>query len=224
MITNIVIAEDESELQSVYSEYLSTDFEVDIFENGSGILEHFKKGASVDLIITDIQMPVMNGLSVVHFFKKQKSFISHIPILVLTALYDERVLKKSKELGADDIIVKPFQLPDLKSRIKSKLRKKIDTAEFTSLLKRCHMPSFSEIKTSGAINSRFRDPKVFLIADGTNDQFRVLINRGHSITNFSEEQIEKHVENVEIYHRDERTKKWVCIWPTFISGDLFSSL
>jgi len=61
----------------------------------------------VDLIITDLNMPNMNGYELIVNIKENESF-KDIPIIILSSESDEADIKKGKELGADTYLVKPF--------------------------------------------------------------------------------------------------------------------
>ena len=77
---------------------------------------------AVDVILLDIMMPDMDGWE---FCKqlKQSINLSHIPIIMLTALVDEESRQKSFDVGADDFISKPFKMDDLVSRIEQQVKK-----------------------------------------------------------------------------------------------------
>lgn len=70
----------------------------------------------VDVILLDIMMPDMDGYE---FCKKLKESnnLSHIPIIMLTALIDDESKQKAFAAGANDYITKPFKMDDLVSRI-----------------------------------------------------------------------------------------------------------
>ena len=61
----------------------------------------------VDLIITDLNMPNMNGYELITNIKENVSF-KNIPIIILSSESDEADIKKGKELGADTYLIKPF--------------------------------------------------------------------------------------------------------------------
>ena len=91
-------------------------------ENGSRGLE-IAKSEMPDFIITDIMMPVMDGLTMVRNIK-QSSDICHIPIIVLSAKASlEDRLQGLKE-GIDDYITKPFSAIYLKSRVRNIIRQR----------------------------------------------------------------------------------------------------
>jgi two-component system chemotaxis response regulator CheY len=67
---------------------------------------------SFDLIVTDINMPDINGLELVSFVKKNESYAS-IPLVIISTEGSERDRDKGLGLGADAYLVKPFEPDDL---------------------------------------------------------------------------------------------------------------
>ena len=77
-----------------------------IFENGKEAL-HFARTESVDLVITDLNMPEMNGMSLISNLRRLDDYRT-IPILVMTTESAEYKKKKAKTVGATGWIMKPF--------------------------------------------------------------------------------------------------------------------
>lgn len=69
-----------------------------------------------DMVITDIMMPYVTGLEIVAIVRKKTS--KKIPIIILSAMEQEKVVMEAFELGADDYITKPFSLNELAIRVK----------------------------------------------------------------------------------------------------------
>lgn len=69
-----------------------------------------------DMVITDIMMPYVSGLELVTIVRKNTS--RKVPVIVLTAMEQEKVVMEAFELGADDYITKPFSLNELVIRVK----------------------------------------------------------------------------------------------------------
>ncbi|MEM4619507.1 MAG: chemotaxis protein CheW, partial [Desulfurococcaceae archaeon] len=102
----VLLAEDSPFFQNMIYNYLSqAGFVVEIAENGEVALNKLKSGLKPDIIISDIEMPVMDGFE---FIKSVRSFseFKDIPILVLTSLIGEDVKRKVFELGANAYEVK----------------------------------------------------------------------------------------------------------------------
>lgn len=118
----ILLIEDE---QSV-ADFIKTGLEEDgylVYQVNDG-LSGFEilKSQTVDLILLDILLPVMNGLDVCK--KIRKEGFKELPILMLTALGSAENVVLGLDSGADDYLAKPFKLIELKARIRTLLRRK----------------------------------------------------------------------------------------------------
>ena len=115
----ILVVDDELLIRKVIREYLeSENYKVLEAENGLDALRVLSSN-KVNLIILDIMMPKMDGLTVC---KKIRASLN-VPILMLTAKDEEIDKILGLELGADDYITKPFSVRELMARIKANLRK-----------------------------------------------------------------------------------------------------
>jgi len=120
---NILLVEDHFINQIATKKVLKTwssDISVDIAENGlvaiSKVQEH-----QYDLILMDIQMPVMNGLDAT---KKIRELNLSIPIIALTANASKQEQRKSLEIGCNEYIVKPFQPEELYAKIAGQMSRR----------------------------------------------------------------------------------------------------
>jgi len=114
----ILIAEDEKDLLCLLKDQLSREGHV-IFtaENGEVAWEIFKKEA-IDLCILDVMMPVMDGYTLIKKIREK----SEVPAIFLTARGDEMDRVMGFALGADDYLVKPFSMIELKARVQVQVR------------------------------------------------------------------------------------------------------
>lgn len=112
---SILIVEDNIEIQESLKEILNNEFLILQAFNGEEGLKMASENFP-DLIISDVMMPVMDGIE---FVKKLKSntFTSHIPIIILTARTTLKNTMEGFETGADDYIAKPYDEELLKARI-----------------------------------------------------------------------------------------------------------
>lgn len=78
------------------------------------------KGSAVDMVVTDLNMPVMNGLAMIRELRKLPSYVG-VPILFLTTESDAEMKKEAKAAGATGWITKPFQQEQLLSVVKKVL-------------------------------------------------------------------------------------------------------
>ena len=102
----ILFVEDEPELLNIISETLKKmDVTFYTAENGKEGLEILKKHADIDLIVTDINMPQMNGLEMISHIRKSGN---DVKIMIMSAYSESEYIKKAKEFGVKDYILKPF--------------------------------------------------------------------------------------------------------------------
>jgi len=118
----LLIVEDNRELQDYLVTFFSHDYRILTANNGKEGLEQAIKNIP-NIIISDLMMPEMNGIEMC---KKLKTDIntSHIPILILTARAGLENEKEGLETGADEFILKPFNIEVLKLRLDNILRTK----------------------------------------------------------------------------------------------------
>ena len=88
-------------------------------ENGQDALEKIneikKSGEEIALCLSDINMPIMNGIEFITEFRKVDKFT---PVVVLTTEAEKDIIQKGKEAGASGWIIKPFQAEDLINVVK----------------------------------------------------------------------------------------------------------
>ena len=103
----ILLAEDSPFFQNLIKNYLAqAGYEVDVAENGKVALEKLTQNPTFySLLITDIEMPVMDGFTLIAEVRKNSQFVN-LPILVQTSLAGEDIKKKVFELGANAYQVK----------------------------------------------------------------------------------------------------------------------
>ena len=111
----VLVVEDNDELRNYLQETLSEEYTVQTCENGKEALIIVKEYMP-DLIISDIMMPEMRGDELCEILKNNIE-TSHIPIILLTALNDEKHVIKGLRTGADEYIIKPFNISILKATI-----------------------------------------------------------------------------------------------------------
>ena len=111
----ILIVEDNDELRNYLHRSLSETYNVQVCGNGKEALAIVKQ-FQPELILSDIMMPEMRGDELCSAIKNDIE-TSHIPVLLLTALGDERSILEGLRIGADEYIVKPFSINILKASI-----------------------------------------------------------------------------------------------------------
>lgn len=128
----LLIVEDNLELLMLMKELLKTTYHVYIARNGREALKVIAE-KELDLIISDVMMPEMDGLELTRTIKQDPNY-NHLPIILLTAKTQTEDEKEALLDGADEYLRKPFRLGDLKLRIDNIIenRKRMQT-EFSQM-------------------------------------------------------------------------------------------
>jgi two-component system, OmpR family, response regulator len=116
----VLIAEDDPVLADGLTRSLrGSDYAVDCVTDG-GEADHVLTAQNYDLVILDIGLPRLDGYEVLRRLRRRGS---KTPVLILTArdALDDRV--KGLDLGGDDYITKPFDLPELEARVRALIRR-----------------------------------------------------------------------------------------------------
>lgn len=116
----ILVVEDEEEIKEYMVERLQKSFIVEQAANGVEALEILQK-EHVDLVVSDVMMPEMNGIELCHQIKSDIK-LSHIPVVFLTAKNDTDSKIEGLKAGAEAYVEKPFSYEYLLTQIKSLLK------------------------------------------------------------------------------------------------------
>jgi PleD family two-component response regulator len=104
----ILLVEDESFAKELVRHCLSTQYDVVTRENGEEALKYLYYKDPPALILTDIDMPIMDGFSLLMQLKKHIDF-QHIPVVILSSRHEEKEMKRGLHYGAEDYLIKPFK-------------------------------------------------------------------------------------------------------------------
>ena len=125
MGSKILVVDDEKLIVKGIKFSLEQDgFEVTAAYDGEEALNYIKEG-NFDLVVLDVMLPKMDGLQVCQTTRE----FSQIPIIMVTAKGEDMDKIMGLEYGADDYIVKPFNILELKARIKAILRRSVRKIE-----------------------------------------------------------------------------------------------
>ena len=113
----VLVADDNKEIREYIKAGLESTFNIIIARNGKEALEIIGK-ETVDIVITDVIMPVMDGIQLCRQIKHDIS-TSHIPVIMLSAKTDVEEQLEAFHTGADDYIGKPFSMAVLLSKIQN---------------------------------------------------------------------------------------------------------
>jgi len=120
MTRNALIIEDSGDIARLVRLHLEDiGCNADIASNGEEGLRRFRS-RSYDLVILDIMLPGIDGLSVCRALRAGRDYV---PILMLTAKSAELDRVLGLEIGADDYLSKPFSIPELLARVKALFRR-----------------------------------------------------------------------------------------------------
>lgn len=141
MTTRILIIEDETTIAELQRDYFELNgFHVDLCNSGDEGLQLALNG-DYDLIIVDLQLPVMNGFELCSHIRQSKE----VPILIVSAKKEEIDKIRAFNLGADDYITKPFSPSELVARAKAHL------ARYERLLGKQEADRNSQIQIRGLV-------------------------------------------------------------------------
>jgi two-component system chemotaxis response regulator CheY len=122
-VQSILVVEDSATMRSLIAstlEELGPAVKITEASSGFEALRLLPRGV-FDLIVTDINMPDINGLELVSFVKKNPAYAA-IPLIIVSTESSERDREKGLGLGADAYLVKPFEPEDLRGLARDLLR------------------------------------------------------------------------------------------------------
>lgn len=119
----VLVVEDNAELKILIYNSLSSKYEVRDASNGKDALQVMEAGWMPDIIVTDLMMPVMDGIGLINHVRNDFN-TSHIPIVMITAKHEDDTHVKAMKYGADGYIAKPFTMELLMARIDNMLERR----------------------------------------------------------------------------------------------------
>ncbi len=121
----VLVVDDEPQITRVLRHSLTAHrYDVRTAADGLSALDTFRDWHP-DLIITDLQMPEMNGIEFCQEIRK----VSTVPIIILSVKGEERTKVGALDAGADDYVTKPFGIDELLARVRAALRRSPDVHE-----------------------------------------------------------------------------------------------
>jgi DNA-binding response OmpR family regulator len=119
MARNILVVEDDNNISNLIRMYLDKEgFEVRLAQDGGKAVEQFQT-QEPDLVLLDVMLPVLDGWGVLARIRET----SRCPVIMLTAKSEVEDRIHGLEMGADDYVVKPFEMEELLARINAVLRR-----------------------------------------------------------------------------------------------------
>ncbi len=159
----VLVIEDNSDLREFIKDNLGNDYEVIEAEDGRTGL-NLALTMIPDMIITDLMMPGLDGITLCKRLKNDEH-TSHIPVIMLTAKATEGDKIEGLKSGADDYIIKPFNMTELVARISNLLdQRKILRLKYSGMLGLGFSPD--EIRS---VDDRFIEKTLKIINENLND-------------------------------------------------------
>src|SRR5215204_1941657 len=117
---NILIVEDDPAVRDVMQIALEREgLNVETVADGEAALKRFRSAGAFDLVLLDIMLPGIDGISLCQELRKS----SDVPVIMLTARDGERSVVLGLEVGADDYVTKPVSPLEVVSRVRAHLRR-----------------------------------------------------------------------------------------------------
>jgi two-component system alkaline phosphatase synthesis response regulator PhoP len=124
-MTRILIVEDDPAVRDVVEHALSREgMETETASDGEEALQSLRAAGPFDLVVLDVMLPGMDGISVCQELRNGDSPSTEAPVVMLTARDDETSIVVGLEVGADDYVTKPFRPRELVSRVRAHLRRR----------------------------------------------------------------------------------------------------
>lgn len=112
----VLFAEDDKIIREEFSEILERMFKkVFISNNGNDAFEIYKENSNeIDIVISDVNMPVMDGLELLEEVRKKDL---NLPFIFTTAQKEENYIKKAISLYISDYLIKPIKISELRDKL-----------------------------------------------------------------------------------------------------------
>jgi len=137
---SVLIVEDDAAMRDMVGYALAEEgMGVEAVADGERGLEVFYSSGPFDLVILDVMLPGVDGITVC----KELTSASDVPVIMLTARDDEMSVVVGLEVGADDYITKPFSHRELVSRVRATLRRRRIDAKSSSRQERLEFPGMA---------------------------------------------------------------------------------
>lgn len=119
----ILVVEDNADLRQYISLLLNDSYQVVAVEHGKAALEYLESAEKPALIVSDLMMPIMDGLELLKQLKTREDWCL-IPVIILTARQSTEVKIDALRIGVDDYLTKPFKEEELLVRISNLIQKR----------------------------------------------------------------------------------------------------
>ncbi len=119
-IVRIVLADDNADMRAYIARLLAPTYEVEAVGDGQEAMAAVIR-QSPDLVLSDVMMPIMNGMQLLEALRRNPATAT-IPVILLSARAEDESLLEGLDTGADDYVIKPFSAAQLLARVRSHVR------------------------------------------------------------------------------------------------------
>lgn len=184
-LPTVLVVEDNSDLQTFITDTLKKDFNVIHAMNGKEGLEK-ATGLIPDLVVSDVMMPVMDGVTMTNEIKQNEK-TSHIPVIILTAKAAAESKIEGLKTGADDYLVKPFDGDELVVRIRNLVEQRQKLRELFSRKMISITPDKVEVTSQ---ENTFIEKVRNAISENTDNEFFSVVDLANAV-NMSRSQLHR---------------------------------
>lgn len=192
----ILLVEDHAEMRDFVTQILSTKYRILIARNGLEGLETLKTASeTIDLIISDVMMPKMDGFEMLQQIKALPKW-AYTPMIMLTARAAEQDKLQALTIGVDDYLTKPFSVEELKARIKNLLSNVLHRKEYLEELSELAVPNSDldkivsqtppKVEQALGATPNFREADLAWIKEVENLMLEEVDNESASISDFAQ--------------------------------------
>lgn len=214
--TTLLIVEDNTEMREFLRSVLSKHFQIFEAKDGSEGYEIAQREVP-EFILTDIMMPVMDGIELTRKIRENEE-LSHIPVILLTAKTDIESKVDCMKIGATDYITKPFSMPYLEARINNILQERVKWQEKyrKELFKNINFATASDEEESEEVEKLVNDEEQIVVESKDQELLRRFLEYVQANIDNSELSVEE-VQNelkVSRWHLLSKVKSLVGLTPT----------
>ena len=113
---HLLIVDDDLNTRKLHRFLLERKYKVSEAENGADALSLLSRDNSFDLVVTDIEMPIMSGLELIKEMDKRSITT---PVCVISGIDDETVIFKLQGMGCSDFLAKPLKIQKLLNKVET---------------------------------------------------------------------------------------------------------
>ncbi len=184
MTNKILIVEDDPRVSELLQRtLLQNQYDVDCAYDGESAFK-LASQKEFDLVVTDIMLPKLDGISLA---KKLRSSQPQLPILMLTALGETDDKLEGFDAGADDYMVKPFEVKELLARVKVLLKRSGKNVLVANTL------TYANVRIDRNLKKAFRDTQELKLTPKEYNLLEYLVNNADRV--ITREEISKNVWN-----------------------------